>query len=924
MNANLAPISRIHKAALVVIALILALLFLYTMLSYTEGELAMPLDDTFIHFQYARQLARGRFLRYNSEDPPSTGATSLLYPFVLAAGYLLGFSDYRLIVFAFGLNALLLAVSAVLVYRITFLIASSTQEQSAKHEPSLLPSVPSVPRCSSIGLKGQSPLKRAQGASAPFVRSAWAFTSRLLGDSPTNPRRVSPSTVALLAGLFFLLNGPLLWSFFSGMETGLFTTLILTTLDSFIRRRLRRLTLYASLMAMTRPEGLVLAGLLALVFWLQERRRVKHTLPVVIVIVVPLLAGLIQPLLNYVLTGSLSANGLKAKSWFYSVPLYPTYVLNSILVYYREIMVGVFGGIGDEWRYYFPPLFFLFFLGGLLLGAFKEWRRRMVGPAILVVLWFFIGIATTATLSNALWHYARYQMPFFPLVIVYGSWGLSAAVWRLMTKLTPLRGRVWRREWLLVIVVCPFIIYALLTIRVFAGRYGVACHTISRQQMAMAKWIDEHLPPQARVAVHDVGSLKYFGHRYIYDLVGLVTNGAAEAGRNGPGSVFEAMESHQIYLAGRLVPARPDYVAIYTAAFPPAIYFADTDVFAQELYRVDVPDYSRVTSAFSEQAVYRIDWRLGGSGDKMVQANILSQVRGMHLVDTLDVADLRSERAHRYRWWQTGRPAGFPTEVRQFSYRTDPTRVVLDGGRMMSGGEEMEVRSEAGADMVIVMRTHAMNDVRLRVFVNDVYLGLWAYPAVPGEWLEAAYLVPGRHITSPRTKLRFEAVTDAPHFRWHAPFYYWFWQGEFRPETFTPAHLLSAELGGKVRLLGYDIDKTTVNPGQTVNLTLYWQAITPTEESYTVFTHLLDGNNKVWGQKDNPPYFGTYPVWVWRAGEIVKDPYAIPVSEDAPPGEYIIEIGMYEPLTGERLTIRREGYPPVDHLVLGSISVVEE
>jgi len=55
------------------------------------------------------------------------------------------------------------------------------------------------------------------------------------------------------------------------METGLFTTLILTTLDSFIRRRLRRLTLYASLMAMTRPEGLVLAGLLALVFWLQER-----------------------------------------------------------------------------------------------------------------------------------------------------------------------------------------------------------------------------------------------------------------------------------------------------------------------------------------------------------------------------------------------------------------------------------------------------------------------------------------------------------------------------------------------------------------------------------------------------------------------------------------------------------------------------
>ena len=37
-----------------------------------------------------------------------------------------------------------------------------------------------LPRCSSIGLEGRSLLKRAQGASAPFVPSAWTFTSRLL------------------------------------------------------------------------------------------------------------------------------------------------------------------------------------------------------------------------------------------------------------------------------------------------------------------------------------------------------------------------------------------------------------------------------------------------------------------------------------------------------------------------------------------------------------------------------------------------------------------------------------------------------------------------------------------------------------------------------------------------------------------------
>ena len=48
-----------------------------------------------------------------------------------------------------------------------------------------------VSRCSSIGLKGQSPLKRVQGALAPFVLLAWTFTSRPSGDSPTNPRRTN-------------------------------------------------------------------------------------------------------------------------------------------------------------------------------------------------------------------------------------------------------------------------------------------------------------------------------------------------------------------------------------------------------------------------------------------------------------------------------------------------------------------------------------------------------------------------------------------------------------------------------------------------------------------------------------------------------------------------------------------------------------
>lgn len=55
------------------------------------GEMLMPLDDVYIHFQYARQLALGQPYVYNAGEPPTSGATSFLYPYVLAAGYALGF-----------------------------------------------------------------------------------------------------------------------------------------------------------------------------------------------------------------------------------------------------------------------------------------------------------------------------------------------------------------------------------------------------------------------------------------------------------------------------------------------------------------------------------------------------------------------------------------------------------------------------------------------------------------------------------------------------------------------------------------------------------------------------------------------------------------------------------------------------------------
>lgn len=64
------------------------------------GMWPAPLDDVYIHFDFARSAALGHPFEWMPGNGYSSGATSLLYPFVLAAGYLIGFRGAWLGLFA--------------------------------------------------------------------------------------------------------------------------------------------------------------------------------------------------------------------------------------------------------------------------------------------------------------------------------------------------------------------------------------------------------------------------------------------------------------------------------------------------------------------------------------------------------------------------------------------------------------------------------------------------------------------------------------------------------------------------------------------------------------------------------------------------------------------------------------------------------
>ena len=138
-------------------------------------------------------------------------------------------------------------------------------------------------------------------------------------------------------------------------------------------------------------------------------------------------------------------------------------------------------------------------------------------------------------------------------------------------------------------------------------------------------------------------------------------------------------------------------------------------------------------------------------------------------------------------------------------------------------------------------------------------------------------------------------------------------------------HPLRANLGNEVALLGYDLKPIHVKPGETLHLTLYWQALTTMRTSYTVFTHLLDSENKLWAQQDSQPVGGIHPTSAWAEGEIVRDNYSLLVPDNASKGEYLIEVGMYEWQTGQRLPVfDKSGTPmPEDRIVLRRIQVGE-
>jgi hypothetical protein len=116
------------------------------------------------------------------------------------------------------------------------------------------------------------------------------------------------------------------------------------------------------------------------------------------------------------------------------------------------------------------------------------------------------------------------------------------------------------------------------------------------------------------------------------------------------------------------------------------------------------------------------------------------------------------------------------------------------------------------------------------------------------------------------------------------------------------AHPLDVCYGDKIALRGYGLERAVVHPGETLQVTFYWEVLQPIEQNYSVFVQLFGRQHQGVGQRDTYPGLGNLPTSQWQPGTIVVDTIPVLVSPEASaPALLRIDAGLYTLGTMARL-----------------------
>jgi len=474
----------IFRVALIVLAILLfSALYLYQE-RRVAGAFGFPLDDAWIHCQFARNLARGDGMSYNPGVPIS-GSTAPLWTFMLAASYLL---VPNFILTAKVMSVALHVLSCILVFKMLVFILEDVR----------FAFLGAVFTAMISGLTWGS-LSGMEVMLSTFLTLAGTYL-HLLYRRETGPKQYLSTIVFALASLARPESMQLVF---------------IALADSFLVGRLED------------REKLTQFG----------RRAAVHVL-LFMILLVPYF------IFNYMTSGQPFPNTFAAKSAGGLMVLLSERNVGefwrTFLVYPRLYLSATL----EMSLKHNLLLYWLMFVGTarIIVDSFRKSvrNRALIVPLIFFVYPAFMGIVSPN--RGVLIWIMRYMANLNPFYVVLGVVGLHEALRLVRATLAELwvgkqaADRIIRPLQTAIIVV----VILSLSIEEYENSkfYARGVENINSMQVKIGRWMRENSAADAVLAVNDIGAITYFSERKVIDLFGLITPEALPY-RDRPGGTFE-------------------------------------------------------------------------------------------------------------------------------------------------------------------------------------------------------------------------------------------------------------------------------------------------------------------------------------------------------------------------------------------------
>ncbi len=361
-------------------------------------------------------------------------------------------------------------------------------------------------------------------------------------------------TAGALAALLYPLSPLMVGTL--GAETSFYVMWVLWALALYARGHHMGAAVSAGLATLTRGDGILVGGVLALAFLVEQRRVPWRPLGVFLLIILPWF------LFAWGYFGSPFPATLAAKRFQAQMAISDSFLEGFVR------MVA---------NYARQPLYLPY---GLLLVLGLGYAVVRARPWLLLVAWgsaYFVGY-TLLGVSRYFWYYA----PFTPVFLALVGLGVQALEAVGTRALPVLRRHPWWR-WALA---------GLLLVPQLAGIRYLYRHPDPRVRIYrdVGRWLAEHTPPGARVGTLEVGIIGYYAQRPMVDFAGLIQPEVAR--QMGRDSTYEdtALWAVRTY--------RPEFLVLDPNGFP-RLMQAFVEPQCAPLQRFTRPEYA------GELVVYR-------------------------------------------------------------------------------------------------------------------------------------------------------------------------------------------------------------------------------------------------------------------------------------------------------------------------------